>query len=244
MKAASASDAFVTVPLIDTAVRSTTQSEPAALGKKQPSLFYFQIGGADAVSTGAASSSQSGGYGGRHGGGTPSSVGSVYNYHAEIGMFMPSRNDKYQGFSLAAGYMGVPVSMKVTTTSYTTGNPVQTQSNVSYSADYVELKPGYSLFGHKSRPYNYDVTFGLDLFITTTSNFKDMLGPFAGFGYRFKNVLVQASFDYSLNSIYGASGGGGFRSGGGTTVQPIFLGLGIAYYPKLKAGKPNTRHGR
>ena len=238
MKSSSASDAFVTVPLIDTSARIASHAaQPEALGIKQPSLFYFQIGGADAVSTGGASPSSSG-FGGRHGG-TPSTVGSVYNYHAELGLFLPSRSDKYQGFSMAAGYMGVPLTMKVTSTSYATGNPVQSQSNVSYSGDYIELKPGYSIFGHKSRPFNYNVSFGLDLMITATSNFKDLIGPFAGFGYRFGNLMAQASFDYSLNSIYGASSGG-FRGGGGTTVQPIFLGLGVAYYPKMKVSKSAT----
>ena len=235
MKLKTATDEFLTVPLIDTLTNSkngVAQNQTAKM-HPQPITYFLQIG--SSYSPISSSTSSVGGRGGRgHGNAstfTPTSASPILNYHTEFGIFIPNRLDNSRGLNLNVGLMGFQLKQSGTTISYASGTAANVDQTATTSCTYLELAPHYTFASRKKTNHQLYTSIGLVAYLTNMQNMKDAIGPDLQFNYGRNGCYLYASLSYAVNNMYGTSSG--FRpSPGGLDVQPLFMGLGFAFYPQ------------
>ena len=235
MKTKTATEDFLTIPLIDSSNRGSSNKMPNVqeLPKQRPSLIHK---GSYDYAPIAYGTTTSGGFG-RHGSSgssfTPSSASPVSGYRVSAGLYLPNRLDPAKGWTINAGMLEFPLTIKGSTISYATGTGVAVPNNTTTSVSYVELAPQYTINKKMHGGSALVFSIGADLGITTTQNMKNMIGPDFEFSYGKNGIFFTAKGDYTLGNIYGSNSGSGFRQGGnsGLTVQPLFVGAGLTLRP-------------
>ena len=235
MDTQSPTEDYITIPLTGSHKETAGENKP---GKNiqvhsQPVTWFIQAGGAYApVAYGNTSESGGGRRGGFGGSASNQTAKPVTNMHAEFGLFIPGKLDNTRGFGINAGYLTFPLHISGSTPSYnfTSGILVNTPETTTTRVSYITIAPHYTLFSRKYIKFRFYANFGMDIFITSTTNMRDFVGPAIAAGYSYNGFALSATLDYPVNNIYGSTSGG-FRQSSNLSVEPLFLGLSLGFYP-------------
>jgi len=213
ISARSASEDFLTVPLIDSTMPVRQEYMQPAKNKSRPVSFYVEGGGAYAPGI----FSHSGSTTGQVTAGEP-----ITMYHFSGGIFVPSRKSLFKGVSIEAGYFSFPFRVKTTYPLTGTAPLIETTTKTARGLDFF---PHYTWLSRKKRVYQLRNSIGIDLMYPSATAVADLIGLKAESGIGFNGFYLSASADYTVNNVYGNR-----RGQAATTIKPLFFGLNLSFY--------------